>query len=269
MSGRTIIVVAAVIMAVLLCVQGARLASTTLYKPINRVVGESSIIPLNEKSSLSHFAISGDWTGKGSARVFLLDGKKTLLVADTAKLAPNLGSVHLNEVCKETCSLSGVVPKALAVQIIGKGSFVIDGYTFSTDSNVAGLASCPECRKIKAVQTPDHGIFLISVLLLIAIVGSHRFTHHAMNPMKKRAMAGVFITGFLSLTALFVFSLLNPHGTIAIVTRYAASVFAAGGVLTLFVIGGFEIVKEKEEREAETAVWKELEHEEEEWESHL
>src|SRR3989344_9257336 len=267
MNKRTIFVVAAVVMAVLLCVQGARLAQSTMYKPINRVVGESSIIPLGEKSSLSRFALSGDWTGKGIARIYLLDGKKTLLVADTSKLAPNLDAVHMNEVCEETCTISGVVPRALAVQIIGKGALAIDGYTLITDSNVAGLASCPECKKVKAVQTPDHGIFLISVLLLVAIVGSHRFNHHTVNPIKKKAMAGVFITGFLSLTVLFVFSLVHPQSMVALIARYVASVFAAGGVLTLFVIGGFEIVKEKEEREAEAAVWKELEHEEEEWES--
>ena len=264
---KNLVVVAAIVMTALLCINGARLAATTLYKPINRVVGESSIIPLNEKASLSKFAVSGRWNGPGTARVFLLDGKETRLVADTSKLAPNLNSVYLSDVCVETCEVSGVVPEAIAVQIIGKGNLAIDGYTFTTESNVAGLASCPECKKVNAVQTPDHGIFLISILLLIGIIGSHRFTHHAVNSMKKKVMTGFFITGFMSLTALFIFSIFNPHGVVAVVTRYAASVFAAGGVLTLFVIGGFEIVREKEGHEAEAAVWKELEHEEEEWEN--
>ena len=257
MSGKTLIVVAAVIMAVLLSINGARLSSTTIYKPINRIVAESSIVALQEHSTLSRFAISGQWEGPGSARVFLLDGKQSRLVADTSKLG-NMNAVHLSEVCVETCDFSGVIPKAIAVQIKGKGSLAIEGYTFNTESNVAGLASCSDCKKIEAVQTPDHAIFLISVLLLITIIGSHRLNHHSTRPMKKRAMAGVFIAGFVSLTALFGFSIFHPDGSIAVLTRYAASIFAAGGVLTLFIMGAFESVKEKEEREAEATLLKNL-----------
>src|SRR3989344_4381776 len=133
------LVFGAVVMALALCVHALGLSSTSIYKPLHTVFSESAVISVAEQASFTSFAVTGTWEGRGSAKIFLFDGKKTWLVADTSSIAPNLMSVHLSEVCDETCDLPGIKPVSVAVEIVGTGKLTLDSYSFNTDTNAAGL----------------------------------------------------------------------------------------------------------------------------------
>ncbi len=265
---KKIAVFAAVVMGFVLGVHALSLYSESFYKPLGIPVSEDKIFSIEEKASFTKFSVSGRWTGHGSAKIFLIDGDKAWLVADTSRVAPNLNSVHLSDFCDETCYLSGLKPSSLAVQISGTGVFMLDGYSFNTDTDIAGavvgLASCPDCKKIRVMNTPDHGVFFIVLLLLITILGSHQLSHHS-NLKKRKIAIGALVGSFVVLSALFIFAFLQPHSQLSIIIRYAASILSAAGVLTLFVLGGVELSEEKEVK-VDSNIWKELEKEEAVWE---
>lgn len=275
MNWKHVVLVVALIFALVIglnSVQPGFVQVTEFTESANIKLGDSAFIPFSRDFEISGLALSGYWEGPGYAQVFLSDGETRLLVFDTRNL---LGTIEFesfgsrfNAACMETCSFSPLKPKELVALVHGPGFLTIDSYHYSVPLSPSGLASCPNCKKVRQPVLPNHSLLVLIILLLGSVFGSHTLSHVCGSPHTKRLLLIVFLVGFLSLAGIFGSSVAAPTSAFAVGTKHAASIVAAFGVIILFVIAGIEMIVRKKEvpSDPDTRIWSELEEAEEKWE---
>ena len=228
----------------------------------------SDQVPFYRPFMIKGLALSGSWEGPGFAQVWLISGEKKFLVMDTRNLPEVLeladfGS-KFEKVCMQTCNIEPVTPEKLFVLISGPGFLTIDQYHFAIPLSPSGLASCPNCKKVPALDTPNHATLLMILLLVIAVIGAHALDHMTQNPRAKKLLIVLFVVSFITLTSVFGVSVAAPTAPFAVATKKAASFLAAIGVIVLFAILAVEMRAPKPAA-PKPNVWKDLEEAEEEW----
>ena len=230
----------------------------------------STEIPFYHSFLMKGLSLSGSWEGPGFAQVWLIAEDKKFLVLDTRTLPEILEfsafGAQFEGACLQTCSMTPVMPEMLIALISGPGFLSIDEYHFVVPLGPSGLASCPNCKKVQSVNTPNHSTLLMVLLLVISVIGAHSLSHVTQNPKTKRVLIIIFIAGFITLSSVFGVSVAAPTAAVAVATQKAASVLAAFGVVGLFAILGMEFRASRKPEAAKPDVWKDLEEAEERWE---
>ncbi len=267
MMWKKIVLVATLLLAVTAAVVASRSSpAATFREPASIKVLESAEIPFTRPFLVKSLALSGSWEGPGFAQVWVVGQGRSHIVLDTRAFqnAIELSAygTHFDGACVDTCAMTAMRPERLLFMVSGPGVLVIDAFHFSVPLEASGLA----IRRVEEVKSPDHSVVLIVVLLVAALLGAHYLSHTCRNPTMKRVLIFIFLGAFLATAGVFGATLASPTSAFTFVAKKAASVFAAGGVIALFVIGGAEMMSPRAPEEAKQNIWKELEEAEEEWE---
>jgi len=201
---------------------------------------------------------SGSWSGSGSAQVWLVTEDSQYLAFDTRSLPASF-----SDVCVETCDMP--TSNVMYLSVYTKdGTLTLSEYSADTSSNPSGLAACPNCKSVRTSNSPDHSILLLSLVLTIAIFGSHSLHHCCKRKLSKKVLVVLFVGAFLTMGGVFGVSLTAPSGA-AVIAKQAASVFAALALLVIFVIAAIELRASEKTSPINSSVWEKLEEAEEEW----
>lgn len=275
MIWKKIVLALTIVIAVVLGVMSVRPASVPVseFNEVANVhLAESSNIPFSRPFSISGLAVSGSWEGPGFAELwFVGENDERYLVLDTRKLLSSLEfssfGTRFESVCFETCNFAPVKPKNLFAIVSGPGFLSVDSYHFAVPFNPSGLAVCPNCKTARQLQLPDHSSLVLILMLVLAVIGSHALSHICKDSKTKRVLSILFISGFVALGGVFGVSVAAPTSAFAVVTKQAASIFSALGVIVLFVIAGIEMLVSHQDKPetVKPTVWKELEEAEESW----
>ncbi|RMD57649.1 hypothetical protein D6825_03450 [Candidatus Woesearchaeota archaeon] len=107
--------------------------------------------------------------------------------------------------------------------------------------NPTGLSICKDCKRIFQKKTPDHSLFLLTLLLAIIILSSHTLNHYFKAQKARKALIALFISSFVILSLTFTATIALPHSSISLLIRRSASVISAVSILALFTIIGVEV----------------------------
>lgn len=267
MTWKKVILVLSVVIALILTLIAVRPSEVAELREHTDVrLSHSAKIPFQHSFALKGLALSGSWEGSGSAEVWLVGGEKRYLVLDTRSVPSVLEfssfGTRFDSACTETCSIPPLQADYLLVILSGPGFLTIDSYHMSIPLEPTGFLSYP--RTVFDLPMPNHALFLISLLLFIAVVGSHTLGHYCQNPMTKRIVMMIFLGAFIALGSVFGVTLATPTTAFAVVTKQVVSVFAAFVLIALFVLAAYEIIMHKPSSPKQD-VWKDLEEAEEKW----
>jgi len=275
MMWKKAVLVLTIVIAVILGVMTVRPDKVTVSEFTEKAhvrLSGSNEIPFHHPFLMRGLSLSGSWEGPGFAQVWLIaENDQKFLVMDTRTLPEVLElsafGTQFEGICLQTCSMAPALPKRLIVLISGPGFLTIDEYHFVVPLGPSGLASCPNCKKISAFETPNHFTLLMILLLVISVIGSHVLSHVTQNPKTKKVLIVIFLAAFIALSSVFGVSVAAPTTAVAVATKKAASVLAALGLMILFAILGIEMLAPSKKPETtKPDVWKDLEEAEEEWE---
>jgi len=236
MIWKKIVLAASCIMAVILSLI-AFTHNNEVREYVDVHLTHSQDLPFDHPYPINGMSLSGSWKGNGYAQAWLLADDKQYLILDTGKATTS----SFREACAESCRTQPVNPKRIHIEIFGDGELFIDEYQLNTASDALGLALCPTCKKVTQEQAPDHSLFLLVLLLLLAIIGAHVMSHCCSKPLVKLAITAIYIVSFLLLTTVFGVSVAAPTTQIAQVAKETASIFSALGVIILFALTAVEL----------------------------
>jgi len=246
MSWKKAVILVAIAITVIMGIMTVRPAQiiTEFRESTDIRLAESSEIPFIKDFSIKGLAISGSWEGSGYAEVWMIANDKKYLVMDTRKLPKVLEfstGTRFEAACIDTCVLPPMRPERLYAMISGPGFLIIDQYHFAVQLSPSGMAACKNCRQVKQPRTLDHSMLLLTVLLLVAVVGSHSLGHRCRKKYTKHLLIIIFIGMFITLAAVFGVSLTSPTSALIVTAKRAASISAAIGFLTLFSLISVEM----------------------------
>ncbi|VVB81703.1 Uncharacterised protein [uncultured archaeon] len=268
MTWKKAVLVLSVVIALILTLIAVHPADVSELREHTDVrLSQSAKIPFHHAFSLTGFALSGSWEGSGSAKVWLVGGEKRYLVLDTKAVTSTLEfssfGTRFESACDETCSIPPLQAEYLLIVLSGPGFLTIDSYHMAIPLEPTGFLSYP--KTVFDLPTPNHALFLLALLLLISVIGSHALGHYCRNLVTKRIVLMVFLGAFIALGSVFGVTLLTPTSAFSIVTKQVVSVFAAFVLVVLVVLTAFEILVHRQPGPKQD-VWKDLEDAEEKWE---
>jgi len=249
MSWKTALVIIAIVISVIIGVISVTPYQVSQFSDgVQLKIISSSVIPLNYDFLITGMAMSGSWEGPGYARIFLESEDEQYLVFDTRKIEGVLEfsmGTRFDFVCVDSCLTNPLKPKQLLVYLSAPGVLTIDRYHFTIPNHPTAFAICEGCSTVKTPTAPEHFMFVLALLLLVGIIGSHTLQHCCKPPIVRRMLAIVFLISFVLLGGVFGTSLVNPSSALVLNIQMVASVFAAFGVLTLLVIAGVELLSHR------------------------
>jgi len=237
MNWKKAIISLTLILAVIIGVMTTRPETSTpeFSEDANIHLSSSAKILFDSEFALNRLALSGSWEGSGYAQVWLDGDKKDYLVIDT-----RVFGTSFNSACMETCRIPALNPSSLFVHINGPGSLAINNYNFAVPFDPSGMVPCPNCKTIRQSNTPDHFVLLLVLALVITVIGAHSLNHWCRSRTSKRLLIILFLGGFITLGVVFGLAF-TSSAALAAVAKKAVSIFAAMGVITVFIIGAAEL----------------------------
>ena len=263
MNARKPILIAATLMVVIMGLLSFKPADqfTDVTERTNLRITQTMELPFNQPFTVSGLAVSGNWMGPGFAQIWLVGQGEKKLVLDT----DNLEQPHFEMACDESCKVNPIVPEKILL-VVTEGQLSLYDVHYAVPFEPAGMALCPNCRKVSQKGTPDHGVFMIVILLFISVVASQALTNSCTTQGRRRTVTGILVVSFLVLTTVFGVSVAAPTSELATTAKQGASIVAALGVLALFSIGIIEIRKRDPPFDPQSKIWNALEEAEDEWE---
>ena len=268
MKWKKVVLVLTLVFGIVLGVNALRsssIAVSEFREDAHVSFASSAEIPFFRSFLLTGLSISGSWEGPGYAQVWLASGNNQYLVIDTKSLTDTVEfsgfGTRFYAACTETCSIPPVQPEKLLVLISGPGVLSIDSYHFSVPMPPSGLV----VNKIQSIDTPNHSLLVIVLMLVVSVFGAHVLSHISTHPVAKRIVILVFIFAFISITAVFGVSMAAPTSAFAMATKGAASIGAALAVILLFAVVVMEFLVSQRPAQEKPDVWRELEEAEEKW----
>ena len=155
MIWRKYILISATLMTLILAAlvfgPGARIED--MKEPANILATTPLEIPFHHPFTINGLSATGSWQGKGFGQVWLVGNGKKHLLLDTDQLEP--GQKHFENLCEETCSISPTSADRLVILVTG-GALTIKEFTLAVPMEPAGMAYCPDCKRVSQKQAPDH-----------------------------------------------------------------------------------------------------------------
>lgn len=233
MNEKNILILSFLIAAATILVAG--LPSQGIVVPVDELVSSQFKLPVN--GQISGAAVSGEWDGKGSAKVWLEGDNGRILVLNTA----DLRKPDFDDYCDNSCTVENLKVNNLVVESSGANIY-IKNLELVVPAAPQSWASCPGCKKVALSGLPNHNILAITVMILLLIVSAHVMRSVCKNNVCKRGSLSVFMSGAGVLLALFSVSFVSPEGAFGAFVQYTTSILAAVGVIALFAFGAVELV---------------------------
>lgn len=234
---------------------------TDITERTNMRFTQTTELPFSQPFTVSGLAVSGSWMGNGFAQAWLIGQGEKHLILDT----DTLDQPQFTLACEDSCKINPLVPEKLLIVVTG-GQLAINDVNYAVPFEPAGMALCPNCRKVSQKATPDHGVFMIVILLFISVIASQALTNTCSTSGRRKMVTGILVVSFLVLTTVFGVSVAAPTSELATTAKQGASVIAALGVLALFSVGIMEIRKRDPPFDPQSKIWNALEEAEDEWE---